>query len=160
MEVTHENLTTAQQDILTEAREWIDTRFQHQARVKGLACDCAGLVIGVGIAARVLHVDFDSDEARRHRAYGRTPNPEQMRAALDHWLVPIKKHEAVKADIVYRKYGGNPQHLAILTGPLTMPMSGIVHAVMWPDRRVVEHRTDEDWYHNVIGAWRYPGLDR
>ena len=35
------------QDVVTAAREWIDTPFHHQARLKGVGVDCVGLVIGV-----------------------------------------------------------------------------------------------------------------
>ena len=33
--------------ILTEARDWIGTPYQHQASLKGAGCDCLGLVRGV-----------------------------------------------------------------------------------------------------------------
>ena len=33
--------------ILTEARSWIGTPYQHQASAKGAGCDCLGLVRGV-----------------------------------------------------------------------------------------------------------------
>jgi NlpC/P60 family putative phage cell wall peptidase len=33
--------------ILEEARSWIGTPYQHQASLKGVGCDCIGLVRGV-----------------------------------------------------------------------------------------------------------------
>lgn len=33
--------------IVIEARAWIGTRYRHQASVKGVGCDCLGLVRGV-----------------------------------------------------------------------------------------------------------------
>lgn len=33
--------------IVAEARSWIGTRYRHQASVKGVGCDCLGLVRGV-----------------------------------------------------------------------------------------------------------------
>jgi NlpC/P60 family putative phage cell wall peptidase len=33
--------------IVTEARSWIGTPYQHQASLKGVGCDCLGLVRGV-----------------------------------------------------------------------------------------------------------------
>ena len=33
--------------ILTAAREWIGTPYRHQASLKGVGCDCLGLVRGV-----------------------------------------------------------------------------------------------------------------
>lgn len=33
--------------IIAEAESWEGTKWQHQASVKGIACDCAGLIRGV-----------------------------------------------------------------------------------------------------------------
>ena len=38
--------------IVAEARAWIGTRYRHQASVKGVGCDCLGLVRGVWRALR------------------------------------------------------------------------------------------------------------
>ena len=35
------------QDIIIEAKEWLGTKWQHQASLKQVACDCVGLVRGV-----------------------------------------------------------------------------------------------------------------
>jgi NlpC/P60 family putative phage cell wall peptidase len=34
-------------EIITEAREWIDTPYRHQHSTKGQGCDCLGLLRGV-----------------------------------------------------------------------------------------------------------------
>lgn len=33
--------------LVAEARSWIGTSYRHQASVKGVGCDCLGLVRGV-----------------------------------------------------------------------------------------------------------------
>jgi len=33
--------------IVAEARSWIGTRYRHQGSLKGVGCDCLGLVRGV-----------------------------------------------------------------------------------------------------------------
>ncbi|NDC56413.1 MAG: hypothetical protein EBZ69_06345 [Alphaproteobacteria bacterium] len=35
-------------DIVREAREWINTPFKHQGALKGVACDCIGLIKAIG----------------------------------------------------------------------------------------------------------------
>lgn len=40
-------MTIARVDIVTEARAWIGTPYRHQASLKGVGCDCLGLVRGV-----------------------------------------------------------------------------------------------------------------
>jgi NlpC/P60 family putative phage cell wall peptidase len=34
-------------DIVARARQWINTPYQHQASLKGVGCDCLGLVRGI-----------------------------------------------------------------------------------------------------------------
>jgi NlpC/P60 family putative phage cell wall peptidase len=38
---------TSREDIVAQAREWIGTPYRHQASLKGVGCDCLGLVRGV-----------------------------------------------------------------------------------------------------------------
>ncbi len=147
------------EQIVAEAREWLDTRWEHQAKLKGVACDCAGLIVGVGLNSQAMTIDFVGATAKAVEGYSREPNPSLMVMALSRWMVRIRKDETGAGDVVYRRYGDNPQHLGILTGPLRDPESGIIHALMWPSRKVVEHRTDEEWYRQVVSAWRYPGLE-
>ncbi len=147
------------EQILAEAREWIGTRWEHQGKLKGVACDCAGLIIGVGLNTAAMTIDLGDSVAKAVEGYSREPNPNLMVRALNHWMVRIRKDEAGAGDVVYRRYGGNPQHLGILTGAMRDPKSGIIHALMWPSRKVVEHRTDDEWYQQVVSAWRYPGLE-
>src|ERR1700712_1094357 len=45
-------MTITQQQIISETRTWIGTPYQHQASLKGVGCDCLGLVRGVW---RALH---------------------------------------------------------------------------------------------------------
>ena len=39
--------TPLQAAILAEAREWLGVSYRHQASLKGVACDCLGLVRGI-----------------------------------------------------------------------------------------------------------------
>lgn len=147
------------EQVVAEAKEWIGTRWKHQGKLKGVGCDCAGLIIGVGLNAQAMTIDFDGWVAKAVEGYSMRPNPKTMLLALNHWMIRIRKDEAGAGDVVYRSYGGDPQHLGILTGLMRDPSSGIIHALVWPSRKVVEHRTDEEWYSQVMSAWRFPGLE-
>lgn len=149
---------TMRQEIVDEAREWLGTKFVHQARIKGMGCDCVGLIIGVGINTGVLDVNMNSMEVRKFMGYSKRPDPRMILLALRTFMVPVRKNEAGAGDVVYRSYEVEPQHLGILTGPFKEMKSGVVHALRWPNRKVIENRTDEDWYQNVVSAWRYPGM--
>ncbi len=52
-------------DIIAEARSWIGTPYRHQASLKGVGCDCLGLVRGVGGAIAGAEAGPGPDRARR-----------------------------------------------------------------------------------------------
>jgi hypothetical protein len=67
-------------EILAAARTWLGTPWRHQGRLKGVAMDCGGLILGVGRDLGLL--DFDT------RAYGRIPDGRLLRAVCEQHLVP------------------------------------------------------------------------
>jgi len=149
---------TTREEIVTEVRTWKDTKFVHQASVKGVGCDCAGLILGVGVNTGGIIMKLTDAALQEFVGYSTRPDPHKMIRALGLLMLPIRKEEAGAGDVVYRRYTMEPQHLGILTGDLFEAKSGVVHAERWPARKVVEGRTDGDWYNNVTSAWRYPGL--
>jgi NlpC/P60 family putative phage cell wall peptidase len=44
-------MTLTRAQIVVATRDWIGTPYQHQASLKGVGCDCLGLVRGVWRAA-------------------------------------------------------------------------------------------------------------
>lgn len=143
-------MTTAA-DIVRLARETIGTPYQHQQRVNGVALDCAGVPVYVGIK---LGIPFD-DVAD----YGRIPKPDEMRTKLDSVLVRINKNEMRPGDIVWIKFQIDPQHLGIL-GDYYLGGLSLIHATNGGGlNRVVEHRLDDKWRNRIVAAWRYPGVE-
>ena len=57
-------MTPTRTSIVAEARSWIGTPYRHQASLKGVGCDCLGLVRGVWRAVI-------GDEPERAPAYAR-----------------------------------------------------------------------------------------
>lgn len=150
--------------VVREAREWVGTRFRHQHREKGSACDCAGLVAGVGRLCGALDVDtLDPSVVARHGNYGTVPNPRRMMDALREMMVPIRIEEAGAGDVVHMRFDPglsvNPQHLCVLTGDGWRQGQTIVHALA-SLRRVVEHRLDAAWLARSHRAYRYPAVQR
>lgn len=130
----------APDDVVREARTWKDTPFRHQGRVKGRACDCAGLIIGVAGGLGLPHVDV--------RDYGRMPHPKRMRAALDAQLERIAIGSADVGDVVWMAWDRCPQHLAIITDV------GLIHAYERAGK-VVEHPMNNGWRAMIRAAYRY-----
>ena len=77
-------------EILAAARTWLGTPWRHQGRLKGVAVDCGGLILGVGRELGLL--DFDT------RAYGRIPDGQQLRALCEQHLVskPVARLEQAR----------------------------------------------------------------
>lgn len=134
-------------EIVAEARTWIDTPFQHQARVKGLGVDCAGVVIEVGKALGLL--DYTE------QGYARQPNPERMGSLLEEHLVRIDKEDVMPGDIYWMRFI-EPMHLAIAT-ELGDGRTGVIHAYS-NIGRCVEHGLDGKWSRRVVRCYRYKGV--
>ncbi|MGH8566844.1 MAG: NlpC/P60 family protein [Gammaproteobacteria bacterium] len=131
------------ESIVAEARTWLGTPYRHQGRRKGLACDCAGLVIGVAHGLGLSEFDF--------RAYGPLPHSGTLERLLAEHMDRIDVAEASPGDVLVLAWLSEPQHLGIRTN------IGILHSYAGA-RRVVEHRIDEIWQARLRGAYRYRGV--
>jgi len=135
-------------EILTEARSWIGTKWQHQASLKGVACDCVGLIRGVYTALTGEAVDIAAD-------YSRWPDlrqpDEQLRAELLKYCTEVPIDEAKPGDILLFVFPQPARHVGILAGDT------FIHA--WTDvNKVVEIRYDAVWRRVTKGVFRFPGV--
>jgi len=141
---------TTQEQIVNQARTWLGTPFHHQARLKGVGCDCLGLVVGVvdelGLKDKNGQLLAGYDEI----AYSKEPDGAYLTQKLTDLLDEVQEPQA--GDLALFSVRDNPQHLAILTdyeGGL-----GMIHAYA-PARRVVEHRLDADWNSRLVKVFRW-----
>lgn len=147
-------MNNQRQAIIKEARRWIGTPFRHQASLRGIGCDCAGLIKGVGMARNL--VSLDENEWRAVSSYGRQPRPDRMGAVLKRFLVQIEPGDALAGDIVWMEWRkGLPMHLALLSEFNSRPT--IIHAFS-DFSAVVEHGYNKEWSDKAMAWWRYPGL--
>lgn len=135
-------------DIVTAARSWLGTPYRHQASLKGIGCDCLGLIRGVWrecvggepetMPAYTPHWAEDTGEDRL------------MRAARQH-LVEIPIGAALPGSVLlFRMALGSPaKHCAILTGADT-----IIHAY-W-GKSVCETRLVPWWRRRIAAAFSFP----
>ncbi|MFP3554246.1 NlpC/P60 family protein [Paraburkholderia sp. SIMBA_049] len=135
--------TVTRCEFVAEARAWIGTPYRHQGRLKGIGVDCIGLVIGV---AREVGL-FDLDVG----AYDKRPDGTlQMR--VEQYTTPKGLDEAQPGDLLLFHWDGMPTHVGILSEPLHL-----IHAFA-VNRKVVEHRLDERWLAQIVGAYQIPGV--
>lgn len=132
--------------IVSEARTWLHTPWQHQCRLKGVGVDCVGLIIGVAREVGALPIDYDV------RNYARNPLRDSLRAECATRMVTLRPAEAREGDVLLLSFTNWPGHLALLTDP-----NHIIHAHM-PNGRVVEHIMNNWWRRHVVGAYQIPGV--
>ena len=140
-------MTTAV-DAVAAARAWIGTPYHHQASVRGVGCDCLGLVRGVwrdiyGADAEIppaytsdwaeaLRQETLIDGARRHMA----EIPVAEARAGDVLVFRIRPHASAK-------------HCGVLSGADTM-----VHAQEGVP--VTEVSLGTWWRRRIVAAFRFP----
>jgi len=129
-------------DIITAARGWLGTPFHHQGRLKGVGCDCIGLVLGVSKELGISDYDYT--------AYGRIPNPiifgRELRANFD------LANRPDPGSVLWFSFNVAPQHVGIVTD------TGLIHAFAVAGR-VVETGLDPQWLARCRGIFRYRGVD-
>ncbi len=136
-------------DIVREARTWIGTPFSHQGSLKGVACDCIGLIKAVGMQFKLMDYDPNSAEALSYANYSMMPDSKRMREALSRWFISIPVQDAEVADFYFMAWGREPQHVALITD------HGIIHSYSGAGK-VVEHGMDERWKQRISAAYRFP----
>ena len=136
--------------IVAEARAWIGTPYRHQASVKGVGCDCLGLVRGVWRACvgeePELPPPYAADwaEARGEEALAE--------AALRH-LTPVAVDRFKPGDVLLFRWraGFVAKHVVIATRDGTM-----IHA--HDGAAVCEVRLAPWWRRRLAYAFAFPGV--
>lgn len=139
--------TCTRHQIVAAARHWLDTPWQHQQRMHGVAVDCAGLVICVARAIGAVAPDFDIN------GYSRNPDGTLL-AVLDEHLLPIPREQLQPGDVVVLSIVGEPQHLGIV-GDYRHGGLSIIHASSTAGR-VIETRLMFAGNFQFRAAYRFP----
>jgi len=149
---------TTRDDVIAEAPTWLGTPFHEGAHLRGIGCDCIGLVGGVAVGAGLAPADFWETDFAPWHGYSQTAHEGSLIAGLDAFLDRIDPHDARAGDVIVIRWAGEPQHLAILV-PYAHGGLAMVHALNAPAiQRVTEHRLGGAWLRRVSHAYRYRGL--
>jgi NlpC/P60 family putative phage cell wall peptidase len=128
---------------VTEARTWIGTPYQHQGRLKGVACDCLGLLICTAQACGLTTFDITG--------YPKRPDGSLKDGLLNHIDV-IRTDQAQAGDVLLFEWDHCPMHVGILTDE-----THLIHAFA-TNRRVVEHIIDDRWRALIAVTYHVPGV--
>ncbi|CAO4141625.1 NlpC/P60 domain-containing protein [Methylorubrum thiocyanatum] len=139
--------------IVTEARAWAGTPYRHQASLKGVGCDCLGLLRGVWRA--VLGPEPEAPPPYAASWAESASGDDPLLSAAQRHLVPITELMAA-----YRPWAGDvllfafrshlpAKHCAIATGPAAM-----IHA--HDGAAVTEVALTPWWRRHLAHAFRFP----
>jgi NlpC/P60 family putative phage cell wall peptidase len=137
--------------VVSVARKWLGTPYHHQASIRGVGCDCLGLLRGVYREVMGSEPEapppYSADWAE---ALGR----EILIEAVARYMEKIELVDAREGDtLIFRMADGViAKHCGILTGPDTMIDS--VEGV-----GVCETHLNMRWVRRVAAVFRFPGID-
>src|SRR5688500_298854 len=100
--------------IVAEARSWIGTPYRHQGSLKGVGCDCLGLVRGVWRAV----VGIEPDHAPPYsRDWAEASSDETFARAARQHLIEIDPAQFLPGDVLLFRYAPRypAKHAAIVT---------------------------------------------
>jgi len=144
---------TSALNVVAEARAWVGTPYQHQQRLRGVAVDCVGLVIGVARALGLCAPVFDFS------GYGATPDGRSLLAECDAHMDRVALADIAPGHIVVLRYERDPQHMAIVADYLHGGLS-MVHALGTVDGKgkVLEQRLAPEIMARLVQAYALRGV--
>jgi NlpC/P60 family putative phage cell wall peptidase len=142
--------------VVAEARTWVNTPFRHQGRIKGMACDCVGLILGaaadLGLVDRLGVPFLATDNAN----YSAQPLDKFVHEEAQRRLIEKPIEEMADGDIVTLRVPSIPCHVAICS--TVNGVRYIVHAYA-SNEKVVENIMDEKWTKRIEGCFSFPGVE-
>lgn len=136
-------------EIVAAARSWIGTPYRHQASLKGVGCDCLGLLRGIWR-------DLFGAEPEAPPPYGRDPasGGEALLGAASRHLLPIDGARFGPGDVLLFRWRDRLPitHCAVASCPGAM-----IHA--HEGAAVAEVAIAPWWGRHLAAAFRFPGID-
>ena len=136
------------EDIVSHARGWIGTPYRHQGSLKGVGCDCLGLVRG-------LFREIRGHEPEEPGAYGmdwaeRSGEERLLGAATRHLGQPHSFAQAEIGDLLIFRWRPDcaAKHCGILTSE-----GRFIHA--YEQAGVVESPLTPAWRKRIAGVFRF-----
>lgn len=122
--------------------------------MKGVGCDCLGLIRGLW---RELLGDEPEAMPAYTRDWGDTTGAEPLLAAARRNLVQIAPGLALPGDVlVFRMQAGVAKHAGIVTEDRHDEAARFVHAV--EDQGVIEVALTRWWRRHIAAAFAFPGV--
>lgn len=146
-------MSGARDEALHEAKQWIGTPYQHQASLKGVGCDCLGLVRGVW---RALYGDEPEPTPSYRADWAEVSGEELLLEAARRWMIEIPIKAARPGDVLLFRMTPEAaiKHCALISH--SGPPGRIVHAY-W-GRAVTESWLGDWWASRRAVAFAFPEI--
>jgi NlpC/P60 family putative phage cell wall peptidase len=142
-------MTEIAEHVLLIAESWIGTSYRHQASLKGVGCDCLGLVRGIWRELYghepELPPPYAPDWAER------SGEDRLMDAALRHFGPPLPSAEALPGDLLLFRW--RPQLAAKHAGILSAERQ-FIHA--YEQAAVIASPLVPSWRRRIAAVFRFP----
>ncbi len=137
-------------EIVDAARLWLGTPYHHQASLRGVGCDCLGLVRGVW---RDLCGDEPETPPPYSPSWAESLRQETLALAAARYLRSLAATEARPGDVLLFRWREHlpAKHCAILAGP-----DRIIHA--HDGAAVAEVAFTSWWRRHLSHAFSFPGV--
>lgn len=143
-------------DIVAATRTWLETPYQHQASLKGVGCDCLGLVRGVW---RELYGQEPEPPPAYRADWAETGSAETLLEAARRHLIPIPTGSFQPGDVLLFRMSTEAcvKHAAIVSAREPHePQARIIHAY-W-GRACVESWLGPWWRRRLAFAFSFPNV--
>ena len=139
----------AREAIVAAARGWVGTPYHHQASVKGVGCDCLGLIRGLW---RELQGPEPEALPAYTRDWGDVTGSEPLLAVARRHLLPLASVDLAQPGdmLVFRMQAGVAKHAGVLTDN-----EHFIHAV--EELGVTEAALTRWWRRRLVAAFGFPG---
>ncbi|PYE28772.1 NlpC/P60 family putative phage cell wall peptidase [Rhizobium sp. PP-CC-3A-592] len=140
--------------VLATARDWLGTPYRHQASLKGVGCDCLGLVRGIW---RDIHgAEPETPPPYRPDWAERSGEDRLWDAATRAMGPPIDLCAMLPGDLLLFRWrlGMPAKHAGIFSASEDPGTARFIHA--YEQASVVESALVPSWRRRIAGVFRFP----
>ena len=137
-------------DIIAAARQWLGTPYAHQASLKGIGCDCLGLVRGVW---RDLHGGEPEAVPAYAPDWAEAGLQETLAEAALRHLIAIDRRRFAGGDVLLFRWRA---HLPAKHAAIAISDTRMIHAQS--GAAVSEVAISPWWRPHLAFAFRFPGI--
>jgi NlpC/P60 family putative phage cell wall peptidase len=134
--------------VVAEALTWVGTPYRHQGRLKGVGCDCIGLVLGVW---RALYGDIPESPGAYASDWAEAGGGERFLDGVRRHFVEKAGAQAAAGDLLLFRWRPHlpAKHAGILAGP-----DRFIHA--YEGTAVSLSALVPQWRRRVAGVFAFP----